>query len=302
MRACLLFICWICAAAGFAQVSDEKAVTYTFSGGRFGDNLLVYMRAKWISYKYGIPLLYKKFLYSDQLVLHDIEPRCPWRSQPRFQATLHLMHETDIDPGASNSILYVLDYYPEFYSLRSLHAWPTIDVDWEDEGFRNALREMIRPKRELEQVPLPDDRLTVAVHVRKGGGVDRPDAMMKNPLHFPPDQFYIDQIRDIYHRYGRPLYVHLVTDDLNPGAIAQEYKQALNGLDIQIGYRLRGNAPHAYVLEDFFAMTAFDCLIRPESNFSFAAARLANYVLEVAPAHASFENKKPVIDQVDRKE
>ena len=50
-----------------------SAVTYDFSGGRFGDNLVSYCHAKWISYKYNIPLLYKPFDYSDQLMMDVLE-------------------------------------------------------------------------------------------------------------------------------------------------------------------------------------------------------------------------------------
>ncbi|NDD58753.1 MAG: hypothetical protein EBZ47_05820 [Chlamydiae bacterium] len=42
-------------------------------GGRFGDRLIAYMHAKWLSYKYNIPMLYIPFAYSDDLILDDIE-------------------------------------------------------------------------------------------------------------------------------------------------------------------------------------------------------------------------------------
>ena len=42
-------------------------------GGRLGDQLIAYMHAKWVSYLYDIPLLYKPFHYSNDLVLDDKE-------------------------------------------------------------------------------------------------------------------------------------------------------------------------------------------------------------------------------------
>src|SRR5579862_7273227 len=51
----------------------SDAVTYEFTGGRLGDNLLSYLHAKWISHTRQIPLLYKPFPYSSELCLHDIE-------------------------------------------------------------------------------------------------------------------------------------------------------------------------------------------------------------------------------------
>ncbi|HEV7737800.1 MAG TPA: hypothetical protein VGO47_10580, partial [Chlamydiales bacterium] len=47
-----------------ANPDSTQAITYEFSGGRFGDNLLAYFHAKWVSYKYNIPFFYKEFPYS----------------------------------------------------------------------------------------------------------------------------------------------------------------------------------------------------------------------------------------------
>ena len=54
-------------------INARSAVTYTFSGGRFGDNLLSYSRAKYVASLYGIPLLYIPFPYSDYLMMHNLE-------------------------------------------------------------------------------------------------------------------------------------------------------------------------------------------------------------------------------------
>ena len=50
-------------------LSSESYITYEFFGGRFGDCLLSYLHAKWLSYKYQLPLLYKPFKYSSDLCL-----------------------------------------------------------------------------------------------------------------------------------------------------------------------------------------------------------------------------------------
>ncbi|MGB8367538.1 MAG: hypothetical protein WCD44_04225, partial [Candidatus Babeliales bacterium] len=51
----------------FAPIN--QAVTYFWGGGRFGDKIISYTTAKWISYKFGIPLLLKPFKHSDMLRL-----------------------------------------------------------------------------------------------------------------------------------------------------------------------------------------------------------------------------------------
>ena len=50
-------------------------VSYRLSGGRFGDNLLAYMHAKWVSYRYEIPLVYHDFPYAKELMLEEYEEK-----------------------------------------------------------------------------------------------------------------------------------------------------------------------------------------------------------------------------------
>ena len=52
------------------------AVTYDFSGGRLGDNLISFSHVLWASYKYEVPLLYRSFKYSDMLRLHELHKLC----------------------------------------------------------------------------------------------------------------------------------------------------------------------------------------------------------------------------------
>src|SRR3989344_7064790 len=91
----------------------HHAVTYELSQGRFGDNLLSYIHAKWIAYKYDVPLLYKPFVYSDQLLLHERELLYSDVVKNQFDNIVvlgkHLMPQHD----ENNSILYIVPYFPE---------------------------------------------------------------------------------------------------------------------------------------------------------------------------------------------
>ena len=58
------------------QVLAKKVyLTYDLPGGRFGDQLLSYMHAKWLSYTYDLTLLYKPFIYSEALMVDDEEKK-----------------------------------------------------------------------------------------------------------------------------------------------------------------------------------------------------------------------------------
>src|SRR5438477_11202069 len=53
--------------------TGPSAITWKPNGGRFGDNLVSYCKAKWIAYMFNIELLYLPFPYSDELMIHENE-------------------------------------------------------------------------------------------------------------------------------------------------------------------------------------------------------------------------------------
>src|ERR1700742_2068654 len=75
--------------------NDPSAITWEPNGGRFGDNLLSYSRAKWLSYQYNIPLLYLPFRYSDQLRLHQNENMYSLENVHQFKKTIRIPAQFD---------------------------------------------------------------------------------------------------------------------------------------------------------------------------------------------------------------
>lgn len=51
----------------------KNALSYTFSGGQLGDNLIAYFHAKWLSLKYQLPLVYNGFPHADFLKLSEMD-------------------------------------------------------------------------------------------------------------------------------------------------------------------------------------------------------------------------------------
>ncbi len=280
-------------------------VTYTFSGGRFGDNLVAYAHAKWISYHYQMPLLYKKFPYSDYLVMHSAEKRYSAKRTHKknaYQLGKKILQPTDKGQNA----LYIVPYFPEssyeqkITRFSSKNDWPFFHVNWEDEGFKQELKRMISPKESVPQLHLPKDRLTIAVHARKGGGIDGPNHHLIEPLRLPPNSYFIEQIKAIYLLSNKkPLYVYLFTDDLNPQQIVDDFKNNLQGINVQISYRKDGRHHKKAVIDDFFSMLQFDCLIRSESNFSFMASKIGDYKVVINPLLFTWVGCKPHISKVN---
>lgn len=285
-------------------------ITYDFSHGRFGDNLLSYLHAKWISYLYDIPLLYRPFPYSDQLILSQIELQKPTMllKKRRFR------YSDDID--REQPYIYIVPYFSEDLTEHGINPqWIYFEVDWQDEVFKKQIQDSIRPadKKIGKNIDIPRGTTSVAVHIRRGGGVDASLRSEWNffkkkglcaddafPLKFPPLSFYIKYIKKISELVNHAsLYVHIFTDDCHPKALLKRIKKELNAYkNISIGIRKKHNRPDQNVLEDFFAMTKFDCLIRPQSNYSLVAAKIADYQIEIFPSRFHILNGIPRITHV----
>lgn len=313
----------------------DSIVTNGLANGRLGDQLVSYMHAKWVAYKYNLPFYYKPFTYSDQLMLDDLEPHynnktLEKRRQVKIMKNGQLLEQFMAD--GRNGIAYEIPYFPE--SLEELQ--PTVGpdnyhwhrrtgeftyfaVDWNNPEFKKIIQVMVAPKKPLNLVKLPKDRFTIAIQVRKNGnGFDLP--LLHNlsdeaynpkaiyvdvvfPFKHPPEEYFIEQLKYVVERFKdkRP-YVYIFTDDSAPQAILERIKQAVNSPYVEFACRETVNTHYSNVLEDLFSITQFDCFIRPDSNLGITAAKLGNFKMVISPAHHRWEKHSLIIDKVDIQE
>lgn len=278
----------------------QKAVSFGW-GGRLGDNLLDYTHAKWISYKWGIPLLFQTFEYSDQFVFDEVEEKLTPMNEALYSKKM-LDALSQLDENISVDTLYFLphtcDCYDEFIFNGSHGTF--VPVDWSDETFRDMMRTLIAPKQPLNLIVPPKDIITVALHYRTGGGFIWDTDTMKRglPLRFPENVYYIRQLSKLWSLVNhQPLYVHIFTDHPNPEEVRTLFKQYFPYKNIQFACRTTGNRHDANVLEDLFSMMNFDCLIRPMSHFSMTASHLGDFKIEFYPITGHWNNKF-VVDKV----
>ncbi len=79
-----------------------------------------------------------------------------------------------------------------------------------------------------------------------------------------------------------------------------EFKKRVNLPNIIWSCRTEGNSDDCNVVEDFYGMFQFDCLIRPESNYSMCASLLGYHKIIIFPKHARWINESVLlIDKVD---
>ncbi len=280
----------------------QKAVTFG-DGGRLGDNILDYTHAKWISYKWGIPLLFFSFQYSDQFVFYDVEEHLTPEKKSEYSEKL-LNGFQELSEKIEQNTLYKVGHVPdaieEYQFLGSYGLY--IPVDWSDPIFRDMMRSLIVPKEKLNLIEPPKGVISVALHYRDGGGFGwDTDSMKKSlPLRFPDISYYIKQLKRLTVLVGRqPIFVQLFTDHPDPESIKKLFKGAFPQSNFEFDCRTSGNRHDANVLEDMFSMTNFDCLIRPMSHFSMTASHLKDFKIEFYPTRGHWEDNKFIVDKVE---
>lgn len=259
-----------------------RGITYEFSGGRFGDCLLCYLHAKWLSYTCDMPLFYKPFEYSSALWLDEKE----LHFQPSY-AEFRLSRRFPV-PDRRN-IIFVCPYFPEVppppqTAPPNRHPY-RFETNWKDPEFRKIAREMIAPKQPLVLITPPLHTVNIAIHIREGGEFDDEHTRLFDPLKLPPLAFYTQALLQVVELFpDLPLYCHIFTDALDPASFAAELERVVpSALPIQFECRRAYNHHTANVLEDFFSLFLFDVLIRPQSNYSIVPSLIHDFAIVYSP-------------------
>lgn len=256
----------------------ESGVVYQLNGGRFGDNLKSYAQAKWLSYINSLPFFYVSFPYSDQLMMDVYETKYTKKIRKMFSKIVPLP-ANNYALRKDKNYLYISTFYTK------------MSIDWNDQQFIDELRKNISPRYAIEKIAIPEGSVSVAIHIRTGGGYAYDDASIqkKFPLRFAPIEFYTGQLTYIAQLFKeQQLYVHIFTDHPDPQELVHIFKTAIGSDHITYGYREDGNSHSCNIIQDFFAMMEFDCLIRPGSNFSRFVERIGNNKLVIFPTKAEF--------------
>lgn len=268
-----LFLTFLTSLTCSAKIGPS-AITWKPNGGRFGDDLLSYSKAKWLSMEYKIPLLCQPFKYSDELMLQENETMYTEECLLQFSQTKQLIKKSPYTLLPNNSTLYI-------------SRWKTVtDMDWCDDAFLAEIKKNIAPRYEIEKIAIPQGVISVAAHVRNGGtfAADTPEEKERCPLRFVPEEFFIEQIDRIAQMFPDDmLYVHIFTDHPEPKKLAKKFRRILDNPRITFDYRKENNSHKTNVLEDFFSMMDFDCLIRPGSHFTRFVQRLGNNKVVIYP-------------------
>jgi len=276
-------LCLIVIFVGFLTPSNLKAgkwancyITTRPHPGRYGDQLILYAKAKFIAETYGIPFLYKPFTYSNQLCLHMADQKYTDKAVRKLKVVSLQKASSLTKVRAAKDTLYLVGFFTHADGISPL----------EHKKFVTDFRRLISPREKVQLVDLPPGRLSIAVHVRRGGGYPL-DVIAQHffKSKFLSDEFYIKGIQEIIKANPRrPLYVYIFTDDQDPGKMVEKYRKFFKRGAVVFDYRKGENRHDLNVLDDFFAMTKFDCLVRSASSFSRVAEILGSFKMVVSPS------------------
>ena len=291
---------------------------------RLGDSVVTLCKLIYLSKKYNLEPWYTPLYGLNQFSISALQQ--VWNpvasgTHGYWDKVIHILHENTLiehSPLDLDNNFYVvhagtrLNTGYEFWNDGSrfwqdgkqYHYATLFEYTIENPKYHEKIKQLLTPLTKIKKIALPSNKISIAVHVRKGSGGDPPLystqiykipwADRRWPQKFPPDQYYLDQIKKLSNLLENPpLYIHLFTDHKNPAAIVQKYKSYLNMENIEFSYQKNSN-----VLGDIFNMTRFDCFISSLSNFSFIPQILGNNKVIINPSHFKWEGKKLIVDKV----
>lgn len=277
------------------STATPSAITFKLNKGRLGDNILNFCKHQWVAYKNNLTLLVPDFQFKESLPLAKLRTSIKNINPTYFKNTIYIKSDMQINKNISQC-LYIGNFYLHINGVNDPFQWTNLifKLSIEDPTFGNLLKKMLTPDCTYT---LPYKEITsVALHIRKGGGFDRPLASAQykgsknlisynrklsadqiHPLKFPPEQYYIEQLKMLQRHLNKKLYVYIFTDDKHPEEIAARIKKHFQNTDIIFDYRTSENSHDQNILLDVFMMSQFDYLIRSGSHFPWVSQIIGNH-------------------------
>lgn len=300
-RCSIVYVVFISIFIGINLNGQASITQRNDIGGRLGDKFLAIVKALWLGHKYNITYLYNPSDYYKYFDIHTMH------NNGEITGFADINNEQSINTNSSQ--IYRIDYY---FKCNNWHDFADF-FDWQDLAadtvFRDKLRTLFHISSFVPEIVIPNDRISVAVHVRKGSGGDfelDPDPKKSREkirnvvtVRMPRDEFYIKEIIHMSELFNdAPMYVFIFTDHKDPEKIVQRYKSRVNKPNIIFDCRKNNSHINDAAVMDLAEMLRFDCLIRSMSNFGQMAHVLGNYKCVIYPLHASKIDGKLVVDSI----
>lgn len=290
-----------------SSISNCVFISNNGARGLLGDQLLNYVQAKYLSYKYNIPFRLKNFKGVEEFVLDQKELKIN-----RIRNPIEITNESQLRSINPNKH-YFISYYckiTEWANALDIDTWHTV---LNNPKFRAHLRQLINTKQPVI-VSWPQNTLAVAVHIRRLPAVPGarlascqfyditeltrsqtiripPAADVSHPYKFPPLQYYADQLKRLVQLYpSQNITVYIFTNDPNPETICKQLKQEVSASTLE--FKFKKDNPDKCIATDLVALSRFPYLIRPISNFSQISDLIGEHQLVISPKNMAWYKDK----------
>lgn len=277
-----------------ARAEAPGAIILDRGPGRLGDNLLHVAEGVWVAIQKNLPVYVEPFEYSDEFAFDTLLPK---KNDPLISTYKKVVvkHINDVRPLVSEPtayhLLFATPYSNELRTKATARA-EDYGINWRDPQFLDEVKKLFQPVNEIPLIERPQGMPSIAVHVRTGGGFDKPHVVKLVPGKFTSVAWAIKKIKEIYNELGRkPVYVHIFTDSLDQGALLTFIKSGIGTADIQYGLSDMMDKKMA-VMSDLLSMAQFDYLICAQSNFSFIAWLIGNHIRTYRQYETRFYNNQ----------
>lgn len=275
----------------FAAIYLQKGV------GRLGDQLLYVAEGVWLARQTKLPLYVTPFEYSECFALDLILDK-PDRKMFKGCALKRVGSITEINPNPSVPTFY----HPLFgvpYKEEVLAGYvcraEQFGIKWKDPNFQQEIGALFKPLIPFSTVEVPDGYYSVALHHRQGGRFDNMKTVSMIPGKFTSLSWALKKVREIHSLVqGKPLYVHIFTDDPDPEALVKRIRLEFNEPTIVWG-TTNDNFSKEAIFSDLFSMAKFDFLIAPQSSFSFLAWVLGDHILTFRQGETILSGKRLIV-------
>ncbi len=169
----------------------------TKEAGRTGDKLMQFTKALWVAYKHNLPFISSPFKYSDKMLI-NFSDNAQSKTIAHTLPIVSVRKSADLKP--KQHALFQISYYFQDTAWGKPLEVTTWHGLFNNKDFLALLRRHVAPSFFIPAIDIPKDRVAVAVHVRKGGGIDHPlySDHLNNikrgfadqiwPIKFPPDK------------------------------------------------------------------------------------------------------------------
>ena len=306
----------ICLLFCTSNAKSKHGIIQKDRGERLGDRLLIICAVKFLALTHNnLNFYYMPSTFLDNYGLSKTETKIDDSIKARYKKQV-TFSESSYEKTRDTTLFLApwdaIDNLCNYFGKRDVYR-----------TYFDQLQAMVTPLISLPQLDSPSDAISVAVHIRTGEGYDNPllsahiyknvdtifwgDAPKKPsrgapadrtwPIKFPPEQYFIDQIKVLEDLLpDKKMIFYIFSDSLNPQALTERVTQYCSTKNTAF---INAASPKSESpMVDMYKMATCDCLIRPDSSYSIVSQIMGNHKIVFSPQNYQWRDNILYITRV----